>query len=96
MTRPSNGLTPNNWGNGKAKNVNIDMQGVVDWGTFMDIMESNEETVESERKMEGPLDTTIPTAVEGSREGSEPTIAKWILLGQARQSLPQRRPNSQN
>ena len=67
MTGPSNGSTPNNWGNGKVKNMNIDMWGVVDWGTFMDILESREEMGESERKTNGLLDTMIPTAVGGGR-----------------------------
>ena len=46
MTGPSNGLTPDNQGNGKAKNVNIDMQGVHSWISW----KSSEEMVESERK----------------------------------------------
>ena len=71
MTGPSNGLTPSNWGNGKVKNMNIDMWGVMDWGTFMDILESNEEMLESERKTDGPPDTMIPTAVGSGRGGKQ-------------------------
>ena len=43
------------------------MWGVLNWGTFMDILESSEETVESERKTDGPPNTKIPAAVGGGR-----------------------------
>ena len=81
MTGPPASSALSTQGDGKSQNINLDMQGVVDWGSFMDILDSSEkEILEPKRALDRPpMATTLPTIGAG-KEG------KWIHKGQAEAS----------
>ena len=58
-------------GNGKSQNVNLNMWGVLDWGGFMDMLDSAEKEAltEPEGMSEGPPNTMTPTTIGTGRGG---------------------------
>ena len=82
MTVPSASTAFSTLRDGKTKNINLNMQGVLDWGSFMDILDGKEREVlaESQRTSDGAPMAMTPATIGAGKGG------KWMHEGQAEAS----------
>ena len=97
LVRPSTSPAPSSQGDGKPQNVDPDMWGVQDWGSYMDVLDSAEKEAlaDPEGVSGGPLNTTTLTMV-GIGKGANGSMRvkqrlwpyTWQLQHPKRQNFP--------
>ena len=71
---PSTSLALSTQGDGKPQNVNFDMWGVLDWDSFMDVLDSTEKEASAEPAgmLDGPPNTMTPATAGTGRGKTDP------------------------
>ena len=79
IVRPSTSSAPSVQGGGKPQNINPDMPGVKDWGSYMDVLDSAKQEALADPKgaLGGSPNTTTLDMVGIGRGG------KWVHKSQA-------------